>query len=570
MHSRQRPIARVAARIAAGLHPALLLPLLMILQLLSMTAGAIPPARGAQQGASGSAPVAAGGTTAGAASTSGPAAIALSGQSLEGPIDPNRYRLGPGDLLVVRIQTRPLIDRVLRLSPEGSLILPEGPSVPLAGVTLARAESTVTEVLSRYYKGPAVKLNLLELRTFGVFVVGEVANIGMVQATAVDRASEVIARAGGLKVLPETPPGVEKPTPASTRAIRLIRADGKQLPVDLGLFEATGDLVQDPPVEAGDRIYVPPMVATATVSGAVRKPGEIEIISGDSVAVAIALAHGLREDALMDSAYVESFAGSPARSIRHYLDLRRSADRRFSLNERDLLYVRPRPNWTETRSVLVTGEVRYPGTHALPADSLPLSEVIRMAGGFTDLASLREAYVARRSEELPTDPEFDRLSKLPTTEMTADEFEYYSLKLRSQKPVVSVDFVALFLHGDRTYDINVRAGDEITIPRVQPYVTVIGEVARPGNIPFDPRMSVEQYIERSGGYTWRASKGRVSVIKALTGEWAEKGKIKQLGPGDTIWIPRKPRRDYWKGFTDTIGLVAQLATIYLVINTATK
>ena len=49
--------------------------------------------------------------------------------------------VGPGDLIVVRIQTRPLIDRTLRLSPEGTLILPEGPSVQLAGVTLTRTDS---------------------------------------------------------------------------------------------------------------------------------------------------------------------------------------------------------------------------------------------------------------------------------------------------------------------------------------------------------------------------------------------------------------------------------------------
>lgn len=569
MFDRQRLSAGIATRIAAGIRPATLLVPLVVLPLLLMAVAS--PARAAQQDVTGSGPSTTSGPAPGAASSSTPAGVGIPGSSLEGPIDPARYRLGPGDLLVVRIQTRPLIDRVLRLSPEGDLILPEGPSVPLSGVTLARAESTVTAVLSRFYnKAPAVKLNLLELRTFGVFVVGEVNRAGMVQATAVDRASEIIARSGGVKLIAEPSQGINKPTPASTRGIRLIRSTGEEIPVDLGLFEATGDIVQDPVVEAGDRIYVPPMVATARVSGAVRKPGNIEIIAGDSVAVAIALAHGLREDALLDSAYVESFGGSPEKSTRRYLDLGRSVDRRIRLHERDLLYVRPRPRWTEVRSIRVIGEVQYPGTHALPADSLPLSEVIRMAGGFTELASLREAYVARRGEELPKDPEFERLSKLPSAEMTPDEFEYYSLKLRSQQPVVSVDFVALFLHGDQTYDINVRPGDEITIPRIQPYVTVVGEVARPGNIPFDPQMSVEQYVERSGGYTWRASKGRVSVIKALTGEWAEKGKVKRLGPGDTIWIPRKPRRDYWKGFTDTIGLVAQLATIYLVINTATK
>jgi protein involved in polysaccharide export with SLBB domain len=501
------------------------------------------------------------------AATSSVGSIAPGG-FLEGPIDPARYRLGPGDLLVVRIELRPSIDRVLRLSPEGVLILPEGPSVPLAGVTLASAESTVTSILSRYYKHPNVRLNLLELRTFGVFVVGEVLHVGVVQATAVDRASELIKRAGGLKPPPEKPLEPTETPGASSRAIRLTRANGEALPVDLGLFEATGNMEHNPVVEAGDRLYVPPMVATATVSGAVRKPGEIEVIPGDSVATAIALAHGPREDALLDSAYVESFDGSPTRSVRRYLDLRNREDRRFRLHERDLLFVRPRPNWTGTRTVVVKGEVRYPGTHALPTDSLSLSETIRMAGGFTELASLGEAYVMRRREELPKDPEFERLSKLATTEMTPDEYDYYMLKLRSQQPVVSVDFVALFLHGDSKYDINVRSGDEINIPRTQPYVTVVGEVTRPGNIPFDPEMSVDQYITRSGGYTWRADRGNVSVIRAVTGEWSGKGKGDRLGPGDTIWIPRRPRRDYWKGFLITINLVAQLATIYLVIDTA--
>ncbi len=491
---------------------------------------------------------------------------------LEGPIDPAQYRLGPGDLLNLRIGLQPPVDRTLRVSPEGFLILPEGPSVAVAGIPVVDAEKNVAAVLSRYYKEGKVSLHLLELRTFGVFVVGEVERVGMVEATAVDRVSELITRAGGLKSGSSGAGGGGGPGEAgqiaSTRGILLTRASGEVLRVDLGLFDASGALLNNPVVEAGDRIYVPPLTRKATVSGAVRKPGEIEVVEGDSVATAIALSHGLREDALEDSAYVESFEGSPTRSHRHYMDLRTAEARRYPIHERDLIFVRPRPNWTATRTVLVKGEVRFPGIHALPADSLPLSRVIEMAGGFTGMASLREAYVTRKQEELPTDPEFERLSKLPTAEMTPDEFEYYSLKLRTQKPVVSVDFVALFLHGDRKHDINVHSGDEIVVPRIQPYVTVVGEVARPGNIPFEPEMAAEQYIERSGGYTWRAAKGRVAVIRALTGEWAEKGNVQRLGPGDTIWVPRKPRRNLWRGALDTIGLISQLATVYLVIDNA--
>ena len=478
------------------------------------------------------------------------------GRRLEGPVDRARYRLGPGDLVDVRIRTRPLTDRVLRVSPEGYLVFPEAASVPVAGVTLVQADSTVGVALSMYYKTAEVELRLLEIRTFGVFVVGQVRTFGIVEASPTERVSEIIARAGGLL------------EGASSRAILLTRTSGEIVPVDLGLFAHAGSLTHNPEVEAGDRISVPPMAAVATVTGAVRRTGDFEVAPGDSVATAITLAYGLREDALLDSAYVESFAGSPLQTTRTYLDLSRGEDRRRPIRERDLLFVRPRPNWTDTRSVQLIGEVRYPGVHALPADSISLTKLIALAGGFTGFASLGEAFVRRKQTDLPADPEFERLSKLPSSEMSRSEFEYYTLKLRSQKPALSVDFVSLFQRGDSRYDINISPGDTVNVPRRQPFVVLTGEIARPGSIPFEAEMDVDTYIERAGGYTVRADRGRVAVIRALTGEWAKKGKVRRLGPGDTIWVPQKQPTDYWKLTLGAISVLAQLSTTYLVIHNA--
>lgn len=476
---------------------------------------------------------------------------------LEGPIDPRVYRLGPGDLLNVRIGVKSPLDRILRVSPEGRLIFPEGALVSVSGRTIAETESTLTVSLSRYYREPDVRVSLLELRTFGVFVVGEVGHPGMVVASPADRASAAIARAGGT---------MEK---GSHRAILLTRRNGEILRVDLGQFEQTGSLSEDPLLEDGDRIYVPPTASSAIVGGAVMVPGPYETIPGDSVGTLIRLAHGLREDALLDSAYVESFEGSARRSLRVYLDLRDPAARRAMVRPRDLLFVRPRPYWTATRSVVVEGEVQHPGTHALTADSLPLTRVIALAGGFTDLASLRGATVSRPQGDLPPDPEFDRLSKLPTGAMTPDEHDYYILKLRGTNSTISTDFVRLFQDGDRSSDIFIRPGDTITIPRTEPYVMVLGEVTRPGNVPFAPLLTADDYIQKAGGYSFRAAKGRVTVIRAVTGEWIKKGKADPIGPGDTIWIPQK-RRVFWKNAITGIGVVSQLATIYLVISNAVK
>lgn len=475
---------------------------------------------------------------------------------LKGPIDPKTYYLGPGDLLQVKVDVRPPVAQIVRVSPEGKMLLAEGPAVPVASVSLARAESLLTVVLSEYYRAKRVELRLLELRSFGAYVVGLGAVTGVVTATPADRVSEVLRRAGGV---------TEK---ASRRGIRVLRLDGRTLVADLGLFESTGDLANNPLVEAGDRILVPPRLEEGVVAGAVNQPGPIEVLPGDSVATALALAYGMRGDALPDSAYLESFEGSPMRTTRRYLDLRAASDRRVPYRARDLLFVRPRPDWTPTRTVQLTGEVQRPGLHALPADSVRLRRVIELAGGFTPLASLRAAHVLRRAAELPPDPEFERLSKLPSAEMSKDEYEYYSLRLRTQQPILSVNFRSLFLDGDERHDVFIRPGDQIVVPRQQPYVSVAGEVVRAGSIPFEATMTVDDYIARAGGYSSRAAKGDVAVIRGFTGEWARKGQVDHPGPGDTIWVPKKGQRSLWRDALDGVGLIAQLATVYLVIDNA--
>ncbi|MFB3908696.1 MAG: SLBB domain-containing protein [Candidatus Eisenbacteria bacterium] len=500
---------------------------------------------------------------------------------LEGPVDRSAYRLGPGDLLSLRVRATPPVERTLRVTPDGYLILPEGPSVHVAGLTIEQANDLLRDTMSRYYRSGEVDLHLLELRTITAYVLGEVRKPGLQQATPNDRASELVTRAEPFEIgqreleqaaaAPLTSlAGSAQPRRSSQRAIRLLRQDGNVLPVDLALFEATGALIHNPTVEAGDRIVVPPYVATAVVSGAVRKPGPVEVVPGDSVGTLLALAHGLDEEAMPDSAYLQSGGSRDAPRPRRLLDLRNPADRAMLVGPGDLLFVRPRVERSEGRTVRVIGEVRNPGMHALPTDSLLLTQLIADVGGFTPTAALGEAYVTRDIPEAVPDPEYDRLRQLPTGEMTPEEFQYYSMRLRTSRPVLSVDFPALFLEGDRSQDVYVRPGDLVVVPKIQPFVTVAGEVRRPGNVPFLAGEEIDRYVERSGGYTDQADKGKVTVVRALTGQWIKKGKVDRLGPGDTIWVPRKPQRDLWKSALTTLGVLSQLATIYLVIDSAAK
>ena len=77
------------------------------------------------------------------------------------------------------------------------------------------------------------------------------------------------------------------------------------------------------------------------------------------------------------------------------------------------------------------------------------------------------------------------------------------------------------------------------------------------------------YIARSGGYGWRASKD-VLVIEALSGEKKRAMDVVQIQPGDRIWVRENPVRDYWSIFTQAMGVVGQVATVVLLFVSLTK
>jgi polysaccharide export outer membrane protein len=131
------------------------------------------------------------------------------------------------------------------------------------------------------------------------------------------------------------------------------------------------------------------------------------------------------------------------------------------------------------------------------------------------------------------------------------------------------DFVGL-MEGDPEADILLRRGDLISVATRRDFVSVLGLVYDPGNIPFEGGVGVEEYIQRAGGYAEKADKGKTRVIRAGSGEWVPSGEAKVLGPGDTIWIPEKTDRDYWRIFQDTLTVTAQVLTIYLIVDRATQ
>ena len=113
---------------------------------------------------------------------------------------------------------------------------------------------------------------------------------------------------------------------------------------------------------------------------------------------------------------------------------------------------------------------------------------------------------------------------------------------------------------------DLKEGDEIYVPEAVNYFTVVGQAGNPGNIIFDPKLTVEDYIRLSGGFAWRAIEGDVRVIKANTKEWIDADEVGELQPGDIIWIPEDPPPPkFWDVFKDTMLIVGQVAALITAV-----
>ena len=483
--------------------------------------------------------------------------------TLERAVDPDEYIMGPGDKLIISFWEEYSFQEIV-VTPEGNILIPHVGSVKVTGITLSEAKRIIKDELLKRYRKPDFSVTLSSLRKFKVSVAGAVEQPGTYSAFAHERISEIIQRAGGFT------------DSSSQRNIIVKRSDETELNVDIGMFLIMGDKSKNPHALDGDVIFVPILEDTLYhygIYGSVRAPGEYEYAEGDSLLDLINLAHGLTSDANISSAEITRFNPDNQTTFNILVSLGEllaegKRELNLPLKPDDRVFIRSIPKYHQKNQVSILGEVLYPGIYAIQEGETKLTDLVRMAGGFTSLASLPEAEMIRGYYMDVVDLEYERLKRMEVADMSKQEYEYFKTKSREKRGKISCDFVKLFENNEKDQDILLKNGDQIRIPTKSLVVRVSGNVVNPGLVSFEPDKDYKFYIEKAGGLSWRASKGGVRVIKEVTGEWVKPKKSTLIDPGDTIWIPEKPDRDYWGFFKDTMLVLGNIATLYLVVKTA--
>jgi len=430
-------------------------------------------------------------------------------------------------------------------------------------------------------------------------VYGEVRNPGNYRSSGQAHLRDAIYQAGGI-----TPDAWKE----SAQLFRSV-ADGSTKVFSISLGEAlAGDPLNNILIEPRDRILVhrrPERVnpSSVYVRGEVARPGRYPLVTSMRVSDLVRSAGGLLRSANPTSADLTHYAatsGAPAAAQQqesHAVNLGAALAREeaedFPLRDGDVLTVPQQTGWNNIgASVTLRGEVAKPGAYGIqPGERL--SSLLRRAGGLLPTAYPRAAVFERNEvHELQQKSRQELIQRLEqestvvktsatTTGTEEAALQQAAMQQRQRaldalrKAPVSGRLVIHIRTDHKSFegspdDIELRAGDSLTIPKQPGGVLVIGQVYNSNALIYTPGRNAGWYLSRAGGPTQLANKGEIFIIRAdgsVTGGkqggfWSGSVLSSTMGPGDTIVVPEKPvlGSSPWKSIV-SIAQIAQAGAL---------
>ena len=321
----------------------------------------------------------------------------------------------------------------------------------------------------------------------------------------------------------------------------------------------------------GDSVVVdslPPLSETyyVVIAGRVSKPGRFPWRPGMTLRDLVQLARGPLVGAYLKEAEIarlpeDRSRGQLATTLRIPLDstylFERGADGRFvgppgvpvpaagaadvPLQPYDNVLIMQEPLFDMQRAVVVSGQVRYPGTYSLRSKEERLADVIERAGGLTDQAYPEAIRFVRAANDVGR---------------------------------VNIDLPRALRDKGSSHNVILQPDDAIFIPEYQPTVKVLGAVNAPGSLLWRRGADLNYYISAAGGLLANGDGRHVSVRYAngdarTRTRWLFVSSSPTPGPGSEVFVPTKPPGDKVNVLA-LMGGIAQVLTSVVTIIVVTR
>jgi protein involved in polysaccharide export with SLBB domain len=265
-----------------------------------------------------------------------------------------------------------------------------------------------------------------------------------------------------------------------------------------------------------------------------------------------------------------------------------SAD--LQLQPYDQLVIKLTPQWDEPGSIVLGGEVKFPGKYPILRGET-ISTAVQRAGGLTSYAFAEGAVFIREELKKREKDQIELLTNRLQSDLAALSLEAVAssaatansngasgapqalavgqqllAQLRDTKPVgrlvINLGQILASAPGS-TGDVALRDGDNLLIPKKTQEITVLGEVQSPTSHVFESGLTRADYIAKSGGTTQKADRKHIYVVRAngdvVSGQrsgWFRRSQGLEIRPGDTVVVPMDTERvralPLWQAVTTII------------------
>lgn len=115
-----------------------------------------------------------------------------------GPLDANRYIIGPEDSLQITVWKEPTLSGTIPVRPDGMISMALVGDLPAAGLTPMALGADISQRLKKYIQDPVVNVTVQGVNSQRIFLVGEVAKVGPLMLTPGMTVLQAIVSAGGI------------------------------------------------------------------------------------------------------------------------------------------------------------------------------------------------------------------------------------------------------------------------------------------------------------------------------------------------------------------------------------
>ena len=461
-----------------------------------------------------------------------------------------QYLIRPGDRILVRVWGAFSFEGVLAVDQQGNIFLPEVGPIAVGGVSHESLQRAVqAQLRSVFTQNVEVYTNLMSSQPVAVFVTGNVLRPGRYAGGPGDTILYYLDRAGGIVA--------ER---GSYRHVQVKRKNRVIANIDLYKFLLSG-VLPSVRLEDGDVILVDKRGAGVAALGLIRQPARYEFESkGIDGAGLLTMAQPLP-----GASHVSVSGTRNGAAYNAYMPLSEFAS--FKLRDEDIVeFHADTPG--ETIMVGATGAISGASRFAVRKGA-SLRDLLYYVGVDPAIAATNALYLRRRSvAEQQKKAIQDALVRLEQRALTATSQSVDEANIRVREAELVQDFVkraaqiepdgvVVVSHKGELRDVLLEEGDIVYIPQRSDVVQVVGEVAIPKAVVYDAKLKLRDYVAGAGGYTDRADRRHVLVMKPN----GEIGEVASLGiaPGDQIMVMPEYDSKAVQSIKDIVQIIYQLA-----------